>query len=164
MRDGADVDLYGVLGVPRDASAREIRHAYRRLARRHHPDLNPGPGGSQRFASVAGAYEILHDPVRRARYDRTLSPSPAVLRRGASGQPARPMPVDGRLPRHGILELSPYEAAHLARHPLALRDGRGLTILLPAGTRDGDRINVLHDGRVAVLTVRAHNKNLTAAD
>ena len=163
MRDGADVDLYRVLGVPRDASAREIRHAYRRLARRHHPDLNPGPGGSQRFAAVAGAYEILRDPVRRARYDDTLSPSPAARRR-ASGQPARPMPVDNRLPRHGILELSPYEAAHLARHPLALQDGRGQTILLPAGTRDGDRITVLHDGRVAVLTVRTHNKNLTAAD
>jgi len=115
--------------------------------------VNPGPGESQRFAAVAGAYEILHDPVRRARYDRTLRPSPAVRRR-ASGQPARPMPVDDRLPRHGILELSPYEAAHLARHPLALRDGRGQTILLPAGTRDGDRITVLRDGRVAVLTVR----------
>jgi len=39
-----------------------------------------------------------------------------------------------------------------------------IVILLPAGTRDGDRITVLHDGRVAVLTVRTHNKNLTAAD
>ena len=163
MRDGADVDLYGVLGVPRDASAREIRHAYRRLARRHHPDLNPRPGGSQQYASVAGAYEILRDSVRRARYDRTLRPSPAARRR-ASGQPARPMPVDHRLPRHGILELSPYEAAHRARHPLALRDGRGLTILLPAGTREGDRITVLHGGRTAVLTVWTQNKNLTAVD
>jgi curved DNA-binding protein CbpA len=156
MPSGSDVDLYGVLGVPRDASAREIRHAYRRLARRHHPDLNPDAGGSQRFASVAGAYEILQDPVRRARYDRTLSPSPAVVRRRAYRQPARSMPVEGRLPRRGTLELSPDETAHVAHQPLALRDGRGQTILLPAGTRDGDRITVLHDGRTAVLTVRTN--------
>jgi curved DNA-binding protein CbpA len=154
MHDGADLDLYGVLGVPREATAREIRRAYRRLARQHHPDLNPRPGASQRFAELAHAYEILHDPVQRARYDHTLGRSLVVLRRSAPRKPAPPVTVDGRMVLRGTLQLSCQEAAHLMRHPLALRDARGRTIVLPAGTRHGDQITVLHAGRAAVLTVR----------
>ena len=161
MRDGGDLDLYKMLGVARDASAREIRHAYRRLARRHHPDLNPSPGGPQRFAAVADAYEILRDPVRRARYDRTITSSPTELRRRAPRQPARTMAADDTIAQRGILELSPREAAHLSRRPLALRDEQGETILLPAGIRHGDRITVLHNGHLAVLTIRTHSQNLT---
>jgi curved DNA-binding protein CbpA len=153
VRAGTDLDLYGVLGVERDATAREIRRAYRSLARRHHPDLNPSPDNSQRFAAVANAYEILRDPVRRGRYDRTIDRSPAVRPRSAPGAPARPVTVCDQLVRRGILELSAEEAAHLTRHALALRDARGQTIVLPAGTGHGDHIAVLCDGNPAVLTV-----------
>jgi curved DNA-binding protein CbpA len=153
VRNGTDLDLYGVLGVARDATAREIRRAYRRLARRHHPDLNPGPDNSQRFAAVANAYEILRDPVRRGRYDRTVGPSPAVRPRSVPRHPARPVTLADQLVQRGILELSADEAAHLTRRALALRDARGQTIVLPAGTRHGDHIAVLHNGNPAVLTV-----------
>jgi curved DNA-binding protein CbpA len=68
-------DYYGVLGVDRDASTREIRRAYRRLACQQHPDRNPEPDGAQRFRTLAEAYEVLSDPARRARYDHTTQPA-----------------------------------------------------------------------------------------
>ena len=159
MRDGTDLDLYGVLGVGRDATAHEIRRAYRCLARQHHPDLNPGPDNSQRFAAVANAYEILRDPVRRGSYDRTVRASPGVHARSAPAPaPAWSVMLRDRTVRRGILELSADEAAHLARHALTLRDAQGQAIVLPAGTRHGDHIAVLHDGNPAVLTVWSRAK------
>ena len=62
-------DLYDVLGVGRDASADEIKKAYRRLARDLHPDVNPDPETQERFKEVTAAYEILSDPEKRQRYD-----------------------------------------------------------------------------------------------
>jgi curved DNA-binding protein len=63
-------DYYDVLGVPRDASAEDIRRAYRKLARQHHPDVNKDPEAEDRFKEVAEAYEVLRDPEKRERYDR----------------------------------------------------------------------------------------------
>ncbi len=64
-------DLYEILGVDRSASAEELKRAYRRLARQHHPDANPDdPEAEARFKDVSQAYEILSDPERRANYDR----------------------------------------------------------------------------------------------
>jgi curved DNA-binding protein len=63
-------DYYDVLGVSRDASEDEIRAAYRRLARRYHPDVNKEEGAEDRFKEVSEAYEVLRDPEKRERYDR----------------------------------------------------------------------------------------------
>jgi curved DNA-binding protein len=63
-------DYYEVLDVPRDASAEDIRTAYRKLARRYHPDLNKEPGAEDRFKEIAEAYEVLRDSEKRQRYDR----------------------------------------------------------------------------------------------
>jgi molecular chaperone DnaJ len=62
-------DLYVILGVGREASADEIKRAYRQLARQHHPDVNGSPDAERRFKEIAGAYEILSDPDRRRQYD-----------------------------------------------------------------------------------------------
>ena len=63
-------DLYETLGVKRDASADHIRKAYRKLARKHHPDVNPGNKSAEdKFKTVSSAYEVLSDTEKRKAYD-----------------------------------------------------------------------------------------------
>jgi DnaJ-class molecular chaperone len=63
--------LYDIMGVPRDASAAEIKSAYRKAAKTHHPDLNPGnTAAADRFKAISSAYAILGDETLRKRYDR----------------------------------------------------------------------------------------------
>jgi DnaJ-class molecular chaperone len=67
----ADRDYYEVLGVERNASADEIKKAYRKLARKHHPDVNPGDKAAEaRFKETQQAYDILSDAEKRSLYDR----------------------------------------------------------------------------------------------
>ena len=64
-------DYYQTLGVKRDASADEIRKAYRRLARKHHPDVNPNDKASEdKFKEVQEAYDVLSDDKKRKVFDR----------------------------------------------------------------------------------------------
>ena len=64
-------DPYSVLGVKRDASQEEIRSAYRQLAKKLHPDLNPGNRqAEEKFKQIASAYDILGDAEKRGRFDR----------------------------------------------------------------------------------------------
>jgi DnaJ-class molecular chaperone len=64
-------DPYETLGIPKTASAEQIKKAYRKLAKKHHPDLNPGNEAAEaRFKAASSANELLSDPERRARFDR----------------------------------------------------------------------------------------------
>jgi curved DNA-binding protein len=63
-------DFYEMLGVARTASQEEIQRAYRKLARRFHPDINKDPDAEDRFKEINEAYQVLSDPESRARYDR----------------------------------------------------------------------------------------------
>src|SRR5579871_2805221 len=64
-------DYYKALGVERSADAAEIRKAYRKLARKHHPDLNPGDkAAEERFKKVQEAYDVLSDAKKRQVYDQ----------------------------------------------------------------------------------------------
>src|SRR5579859_3949644 len=68
-------DYYKILGVDRKATEKEIKAAYRKLARKHHPDVNPGDKGAEgRFKDIGEAYAVLSDKEKRSRYD-TLGPN-----------------------------------------------------------------------------------------
>ncbi|MDO4456069.1 MAG: DnaJ domain-containing protein, partial [Ligilactobacillus agilis] len=63
-------DPYEVLGVSKDASADEIKRAYRKLSKKYHPDLNKEPGAEAKFKEINEAYETLSDPQKKAQYDQ----------------------------------------------------------------------------------------------
>ena len=63
-------DPYEVLGIPRDASSKDISRAYRALARQHHPDVSREPDAAERFKEIQAAYDVLKDPDKRQRFDQ----------------------------------------------------------------------------------------------
>src|SRR3954464_15848075 len=67
----ATKDYYGILGVKKNASSEEIRKAFRKLARKHHPDVNPGDKkAEERFKEISEANDVLSDPKKRKIYDQ----------------------------------------------------------------------------------------------
>lgn len=90
-------DYYQTLGVDRKASAEAIRKAYRRLARKHHPDVNPGDKtAEERFKRITEAYEVLSDPKKRQMYDRLGYYSEAGPQAGPAGaRGGRPVDFGG---------------------------------------------------------------------
>jgi len=64
-------DYYEILGLKRDASAKEIKNAYRKLARKYHPDVNPdNKGAEEKFKEINEANEVLGDPGKKTKYDQ----------------------------------------------------------------------------------------------
>ena len=82
----AQTDLYKVLGVDKKASQDEIKKAYRKLARRYHPDTNKDAGAEERFKEISHAYDILGDADKRKQYDQArANPFAGAFRGGAGG-------------------------------------------------------------------------------
>jgi DnaJ-class molecular chaperone len=86
-------DYYSTLGVAKTATEKEIKQAYRKLARKHHPDVNPGDKGAEsRFKELNEAYEVLGDPVKRKKYDelganwRAYEGAPGAQAPGGAGR------------------------------------------------------------------------------
>jgi DnaJ-class molecular chaperone len=166
----AATDLYADLGVQRDASAEEIKRAYRRLARKFHPDVNPGNRrAEERFKKISLAYDILGDPEKRAQYDRFgeagvngAGPPPGGGFGGAAaggfeafgdlfeqffrGGGPRPGP-----PRGSDLEtkvtLTLEEAARGVTRRIALGEGHRVDVKIPAGVDTATKIRVAGKGR-----------------
>lgn len=78
-------DYYQIMGIPRDATQDDIKRAYRKLARKYHPDVSKEPEAEARFKEIGEAYEVLKDPEKRAAYDRLGT-------RWKSGQEFQPPP------------------------------------------------------------------------
>jgi len=168
-------DYYEVLGVPRDADPDTIRRAYRKLARKYHPDLNSDGDAEERFKELGEAYEVLSDADKRERYDRLgarwreaehVAPEESFedfFAQQGFGEGTRMEFGDdlfealfgaraGRAggPRRGpdreaLLELSLEDALAGGRRRLTL-DGHTVNVNFPAGVRDGQMIRLAEQG------------------
>jgi curved DNA-binding protein len=84
-------DYYKILGVPRTASQADVKKAFRKLAREHHPDLKPGDSGAERrFKDVNEAHAVLSDPAKRSQYDALGENWQAYAQTGGGGNPFGP--------------------------------------------------------------------------
>ena len=110
-------DFYQTLGVKRDATAAEIQKAYRDLARKYHPDLNPNDKkAKEKFQKVQSAFDVLNDEKKRKMYDQ-FGPGFENVQQGAGGGPRGGGGWVGRLERNGgksLCEADREMAAHAA--------------------------------------------------
>ena len=95
MTTTTTTDYYALLGVRPDATAAQIKKAYRKLAKQYHPDVNHSPDAAERFREITEAYDTLTDPDRRRRYDRLHGTARTTPRRGR-----RTVPVHQHRHRH----------------------------------------------------------------
>src|SRR5215216_5404694 len=87
QREWFEKNYYEVLGVPETAAPKDITRAYRKLARQHHPDANPGDNQSEeRFKEISAAYDVLGDETKRKEYDEVRRLGP-MAGGGGFGQP-----------------------------------------------------------------------------
>src|SRR5690242_9659825 len=128
-------DYYEVLGVDRNATEADIKRAFRELARKHHPDVNPQDGGES-FREINEAYAVLCDREQRARYDRWGHPDDGGSGFGAVVDAAQEMINEVLRRRRGkqkgrdlryTLEVTFEEAAFGASKTIQVPDGDGKT-------------------------------------
>lgn len=167
------LDPYRLLGVSRTASQDDIKRAYRKLVKELHPDVNPGDTIVEaRFKEVLGAYDLLSDPDKRARYDRgeidgqgRERPSPGFGRgqgrsRRAGGGPfqgfgsrdifddlfRRPGPKANGTDVSYTLTVDFAEAVLGTKQRLTLSSGRQIEVTVPPGTQDGETLRLKGQG------------------
>ncbi|MDD2704616.1 MAG: DnaJ C-terminal domain-containing protein [Acidocella sp.] len=168
-------DPYKVLGLKKDATAEQIRSAYRKLAKKHHPDLNPGNKAAEdTFKAIAAANDLLSDPEKRARFDRGeidatgAERAPHYAGAGAGGpgfggqgfgggdfedifsnifeQRGSRGPAKGRDDRYSI-QANFLEAVNGGTKRITLPDGQSLDVKIPPGTSDGDVLRLRGRGQ-----------------
>ncbi len=128
MRATVDKDYYAILGVSRNATAEEIKVAYRKLAMKYHPDRNPGDqAAEEKFKEISEAYEVLSDPEKRRRYDQF----------GVEGVRGQTWTGQGGVTIEDIFEHFSdifgdfFGARRQARHQYRPRKGQDIRITLP---------------------------------
>lgn len=171
-------DYYEVLGVERGASADEVKRAFRSLARKYHPDANPGdPTAEDKFKEINEAYSALSDPAKRANYDRYGTAEPGTpggpggfdfggggaagfgdifdLFMGGMGQRAQPGPTRGQ-DLEAELELDLLDVLHGARPTIRIPRIEACKACHGTGGRNGQARTVCHScgGRGQIQSVR----------
>jgi len=162
-------DYYSILGVNRNASEREIKQAYRRLARQYHPDVNPGGKSAEaRFKEMNEAYEILSDKEKRQKYDQFGDQWQAPAWDFSQGgtrvyfgeadldslfddllqgfRPSRQaQPRRGRNMEYPVA-VTLEEAYHGTTRTISCGDGKRLEVKIPPGVRGGSRVRLAGKG------------------
>jgi len=120
-------DYYQTLGVSRTASEKEIKSAYRRLARQYHPDVNKDPKATDRFKLINEAYEVLSDPKKRSKYDQLGSDWERIEREQEFASISRRHAEAPALPESATSATSstPSSRARRADFPASISKGRG---------------------------------------
>src|SRR5438132_1454434 len=126
-------DYYATLGVNRTASEKEIKSAYRRLARQYHPDVNKDPKATDRFKLINEAYEVLRDPKKRVKYDQLGSDWERLEREQALARKGQTLMEGVTCPTCGGQGVRPTR--------------RQLRVTIPAGVTEGSRIRVKGEGQ-----------------
>jgi len=166
-------DPYKTLGVAKDATPEQIRAAYRKLAKRHHPDLNPGDKKAEEaFKAASSANDILSDPEKRARLDRgeidgagnERAPQGGAWRGGAAAgaggfggagfedifsnifEQRTRGPARGQDERY-TLQIEFLEAVNGGTKRITLPDGQGLDVKIPPGSKEGDVLRLRGRGQ-----------------
>jgi DnaJ-class molecular chaperone len=163
-------DPYKTLGVAKDATAEQIRSAYRKLAKQHHPDMNPGDKKAEEaFKKASSANDILSDPEKRARYDRGEidgagnERAPQGYRPGPGGaagfggagfedifanifEQRTRGPARGQDERY-TLKVDFLEAVNGGTKRITLPDGQGMDVKIPPGTKEGDVLRLRGRGQ-----------------
>lgn len=164
-------DYYQIMGISRNANEKDIKMAYRRLARKYHPDLNKEPDAESKFKELGEAYEVLKDPEKRKIYDQygknpgfnphaqTASSGPAYDQYqtqdyqaaedffeslfGARGFHGQ-SPAGADL--HGTVNISLEEAYHGTTKDIQLPDNQTLRVKIPAGAKSGQQLRLAGQG------------------
>ena len=165
-------DPYKILGVAKDATPEQIRAAYRKLAKKHHPDLNPGNKAAEdAFKAASSANDILSDPEKRARFDRgeidaagnerapqgAWRPNGGAAGAGFGGAGFEDIfanifeqrtrgPARGQDDRY-TLQAGFLEAVNGGTKRITLPDGQNLDVKIPPGTKEGDVLRLRGRGQ-----------------
>ncbi len=165
-------DYYALLGIAKDADLEQIKKAYRKLARMHHPDMSKAADAEAKFKDIAEAYATLKDPDKRAAYDQLgsrpagaeFAPPPEwsgaaehgfsdmdladLLAAMSRGQRGKPQPTRGR-DFETTVRISLEDAHHGTKLNLDVPDeggSRTLEVSIPAGTREGQKLRLRGKG------------------
>ena len=155
-------DYYKILGVSQDIGDAELKKAYKKLARKYHPDVSKEADAEERFKEVGEAYEVLKDPHKRAQYDQYGSQGGSAgnadfgnffdsMFGGGGRQQQRPAAGQDIQARLRVTLLEAYEGTSKSiRRPQGSAKAGELTVKIPAGIMQGKKIRVTAQGGAGV--------------